>query len=112
LQARWTTFSVDAGAVLALSSIALRPRLELVLARLVAETGGTPDGTSGSRTVAGTAAGIDLAWPSSGRFALVLGGEGTFFSGGTSVRRVETRVSAFPALEYRFSLGLEAALLP
>jgi hypothetical protein len=112
LDGQWTTFSASAGAVITLESLSLRPRLDVVLARLVAETRGSPGGTSGSRAVGGSTAGLELVWPASGRFAGVFGAEGTFLSGGTAVRLGESRVSAFPALEYGFSLGLEVALLP
>jgi hypothetical protein len=43
---------------------------------------------------------------------MLLGAEGTFLSSGTQVRLGTERVSAFPALEYRFFLGIQVAVLP
>jgi hypothetical protein len=112
LDAKWTTLAIGAGGVLALSDFALRPRLELVFAELVAETRSTePAGTSGSRKLGGAGAGLEVVWPARRRFGMVLGAEGTFLSSGTSIRLGDTRVSAFPALEYRFFVGLQVAVL-
>ena len=44
--------------------------------------------------------------------SLVLGAEGSFLSSGTSIHVGEDRVSAFPALSYRFFLGIQASVLP
>ncbi|HEX4341617.1 MAG TPA: hypothetical protein VH062_37160 [Polyangiaceae bacterium] len=113
LRGTWTTFSLDASGVVDLPSVRLRPRLELVLDRLVAETSGGPmGGTSGSRQLVGAGAGFDAVWPSTERFALVLGAEGTFLSSGTQIRVDADRISAFPALSYRFFVGIDVTVLP
>ncbi len=112
LRGTLTTFSLDAGTMFTLSELVLRPRLELVLERVVAETAGSAAaGTSGSRQLAGAGAGVELGWPASEPIRLVGGAEGIFLSSGTAVRVGETRVSAFPALSYRFFLGIEATVL-
>lgn len=113
LESSWTTFSGGVGTVIGVSDFALRPRLELLLARLVAKgPEGHGGGTSGSRLVGGAGAGLEVSWPSTERVTLVLGAEGTFLSSGTSVRVGGDRVSAFPALSYRFFLGIQVSLLP
>jgi hypothetical protein len=113
LESSWTTFFASAGTVVALSDFALRPRLELLLTRLVAKSPDAPGGgSSDSRRLGGAGAGLEAAWPSTERVALVLGAEGSFLSSGTSVRVGEDRVSAFPALSYRFFLGIQVSVLP
>jgi hypothetical protein len=112
LEATWTTASLGAGAIFGISKVAVRPRLDVVLAELVAETADPrPRGSSGSRRLWGAGAGVELGWPSTDLFSVVLGAEGSFLSGGTTIRLEQSRVSAFPALEYRFLLGIEAAVL-
>ena len=57
LESSWTTFFASAGTVVALSDFALRPRLELLLTRLVAKSPDAPGGSSsGSRRVGGAGA--------------------------------------------------------
>jgi hypothetical protein len=112
LRAKWTMLSLDAGAALRLGEVALRPRLSLLLSRLVAETAAGPSaGTSGSRKLAGGSCAVEAVWPAAEPFSLVLGAEGMFLSSGTSVRIDGNRASAFPALGYRFFLGIQVALL-
>lgn len=112
LRAKWTMLSLDAGAALTFGDVALRPRLSLLLARLVAEAASGPSaGTSGSRRLAGASCGAEAVWPAADPVSLVLGAEGMFLSSGTSVRIGGDRASAFPALEYRFFLGIQVALL-
>ncbi len=97
LRAKWTMLSLDAGAALTLGDVALRPRLSLLLSRLVAETASGPSaGTSGSRRLAGGSCAAEAVWPATEPFALVLGAEGMFLSSGTSVRIGGDRASAFP----------------
>jgi hypothetical protein len=112
LRATWTMLSLDTGATFAFGDVALRPRLSLLLARLVAEAAAGPGaGTSGSRKLGGGSAAADLVWPAAEPFSLVLGAEGMFLASGTSVRIGGERASAFPALEYRFFLGIRVSLL-
>jgi len=95
LEATWTTASIGAGAVFGISRVAIRPRLDVVLAELVAEAADPrPRGSSGSRRLLGAGAGVELGWPSTDLFSVVLGAEGSFLSGGTTIRLGPSRVES------------------